>query len=115
MRAGFLAGLLSNQWLAEQHIDILALYLDNQFQKGDQPGATLIVGQYLGSLLSRKQGETMAKLREGRELRMYTNKIMGAHQECLLFPAHIRGSTSGHWITLSVNLRERTISYGKFS
>lgn len=114
-RVGFLAGLLSNQWLAERHIDILTLYLDNRFQKGNQPGATLVADQYLGSLLSRKRGETAAKLREDRELRMYADKILGAHQERLLFPAHIGGSTSGHWIVFSVNLRERTISYGKFS
>ena len=112
-RVGFLAGLLSNEWLAERHIDTLVSYLGDRFQKSNQPGATLVADQYLGSLLSRKRGETAARLRENRELRTYADKILGTHSERLLFPAHIGGSVSGHWIVFSVNTRERTISYGK--
>jgi len=114
-RVGFLAGLLSNEWLAERHIDILVSYLDDRFRESNQPGATLVADQYLGSLLSRKRGETAAKLQEDRELRTYADKIMGGRHERLLLPAHIGGSTVGHWIVFSVNIRERTISYGKYS
>ena len=40
-RVGFLAGLLSNEWLAEWHVDMLVAYLNNRLQRGNQPGATL--------------------------------------------------------------------------
>jgi len=113
-RVGFLAGLLSNEWLAERHIDMLISYLGDRFRKSNRPGATLVADQYLGSLLLRKRGETAENLREDRELRTYADKILGPHQERLLFPAHVGGSNSGHWIVFSVDLRERTISYGKF-
>lgn len=112
---GFLAGLLSNDWLAERHIDTLVAYLNNRFQKGNQPGTTLIGDQYLGSLLSRKRRETAAALREDRELRTYADKILDGHHERLLFPAHVGGPASGHWIVFAVDIREKTISHGKFS
>jgi len=41
-RLGFLAGLLSNEWLAERRIDTLVSYLDGRLRKGNQPGATLV-------------------------------------------------------------------------
>jgi len=114
-RVGFLAGLLSNDWLAERHIDTLVSYLDDRFRESNQPGVTLVADQYLGSLLSRKRGENAAKLREDRELRTYADKILDGHHERLLFPAHVGGSAAGHWIVFSVNMKEQTISYGTFS
>jgi hypothetical protein len=114
-RVGFLAELLSNEWLAERHIDTLAAYLDDRFRKGNQPGATLVADVYLGSLLSRKRGETATKLREDQELGTYAVKILDGNHERLLFPAHVGGSVSGHWIVFSVNIKERSVSYGEFS
>ena len=114
-RVGFLAGLLSNEWLAERHIDTLVMYLNDRFRRGNQPGATLVADVYLGSLLSRKRGGAATKLQEDRELRTYADKILNGNHERLLFPAHVGGSASGHWIVFSVNIKERTVSYGEFS
>lgn len=57
-RVGFLASLLSNEWLAERHIDTFVAYLNDQLRRGDQPGVAFVADQYLGSLLSRKRNET---------------------------------------------------------
>ena len=111
-RVGFLAGLLSNEWLAERHIDTLVAYINDRFQKCRRPGATLVADSYLGSLLLRKGGKSMDELREDQELKTYGDKILHGHER-LLFPAHIGGSASGHWVVFSVDIRQKEISYGE--
>ena len=114
-RVGFLASLLSNEWLAERHVDTLVAYLGDRFRKSCQPGTTFIADQYLGSLLSRRRNNSAAKLRGDRELRTYADKILGGDHDRLLLPAHIGDKDSGHWIAFFVNIRQQKISYGELS
>ena len=114
-KVGFLATMLSNEWLAERHVDTLVAYIGDRLQGSNRPDATLVADQYLGSLLSRRRDETATKLREDQELRTYADKILDGYREYLLVPGHIGGTATGHWIVFFVNIKKKTISYGEFS
>jgi len=114
-RVGLLATILSNEWLAERHIDTLVAYIGDRLRGSnvDQPDTTLVADQYLASLLSRRRDETATKLREDQELRTYAGKISDGRHERLLLPGHIGGTVTGHWIVFSVDIKKKTISYGE--
>lgn len=115
MKVGFLAEFLSNEWLAERHIDTLVAYVGDRLRRSNRPDTTLVADVHLANLFSRKRGETATKSREDQEPRTYAGKILDGRRDHLLFPGHIGGSKTGHWIVFSVKIKERTISYGEFS
>ena len=114
-RVGYLAELLSNEWLGERHIDTLVTYLGDRLRKSCRSGAAFIADHYLASLLSRRRNENAAKLRGDQELGIYAEKILDGRHDRLLFPAHFGGKKSGHWVVFSVDIRRQTTSYGEFS
>ena len=111
-RIGHLAGLLSNQWLGERHIDTISSYLNVRAQKDPRLRPTsLVAGLDLQIYLSSTARATAETIQAHDGLRTYAKQISDHHYSRIFIPANVGGN---HWIVFSVDLIKYTFEYGEF-
>ena len=109
-RIGHLAGLLSDEWLSERHIDTISSYLNSRAQEGPESRPTsLVAGLDLQIYLSASARATAESIRAHEGLRTYTKKISDHCYSRVFVPANVRGN---HWIVFSVDFKGNMFEYG---
>ena len=112
-RVGYLAGLLSNDWLGERHINSIASYLNARAQKesGSRP-KSLVTGLDFYTYLSHNSGETAEVIRTHDGLSAYAKQISDHNYQRVFIPAHVGGN---HWMVFSVDFEKCEFKYGEFA
>ena len=110
-RVGHLAGLLSDEWLSERHIDTISSYLNFRAQKGPESRPTsLVAGLDLQIYLSASARATAEMIRGHEGLRAYARQISDHCYSRVFIPANVGGN---HWLVFSVDFEENKIEYGE--
>ena len=110
-RIGHLAGLLSDEWLSERHIDTVSSYLNSQAQKGPESRLTsLVAGLDLQFYLSASARATAETIRAHKGLEAYAKQIYDHRYSRVFIPANVGGN---HWVLFSVDFKKNTIEYGE--
>lgn len=112
-RVGHLAGLLSNEWLGERHIDTVSSCLDMRAQR--EPGSRptiLIAGADLNVYLSYSSGATIEAVQAHSGLGMYAKQISDHNYSRVFIPALVGRN---HWIVFSVDFEKYTFEYGELA
>ena len=112
-RVGYLARLLSNDWLGERHINAISSYLNTRAQResGSRP-TSLVVDVDFPTYLSNHSRATTESIRAHEGLRMYADRISDHKYSRLFIPVHVGGN---HWIVFSVDFVKQTFEYGEFT
>jgi len=106
-RIGYLAELLSNQWLGERHIDTISSYLTSRM-----PGlgpTTLIANTDLHIYLLNSTATTKV-IRAHGGFQVYTKRITDHPYSRLFIPANVG---TNHWVVFSVDFEKRVFQYGE--
>ena len=111
-RVGYLAGLLSNEWLGERHIDTISSYLNTRVQRECSRPTSLVADLDLQTYLSNNSRATAEKIQAHDGLRTYAQRILDHRYSRLFIPAHVGGN---HWIVFSVDFEKHTFEYGEFA
>ena len=112
-RVGYLAELLSNEWLGERHIDILSSYLNTRAQGNlESRPISLVADISFYMYLSKNSDATAETIRAHRGLTTYTDRIVDQGYRHFFIPAHVGGN---HWIVFSVDFEKSTFQYGELA
>lgn len=112
-RVGYLAGLLSNEWLGERHINTISSYLNSRAQREPGLGPTNLVADldlYVYLLNNSRSTAEIIRAHEG--FKAYTKRILDRKCSRLFIPAHVGGN---HWIVFSVDFEKHTFEYGELT
>jgi hypothetical protein len=110
---GYLAGLLSNEWLGERHINTISSYLNAREQRELGSRSTNLVADLdFQAYLSNSSRATAETIRAHGGLRMYAERISDHTYSRVFIPAHVGGN---HWIVFSVDFEKQTFEYGEFA
>jgi len=110
---GYLAELLSYEWLGERHIDTISSYL--MCQAEGEPGlgpTTLIAGADLHVYLSSHSRATAEAIQAHGGLRTYTKRILDHQYSRLFIPVNVG---ENHWVVFSVDLKKQVFRYGELT
>lgn len=114
-KISFFAKLLSDDFLAERHIDAFVTHLNigARRMKQSAPGV-LVAGLPFANTLSFHYNSTASKIGDCTIFVQYAAvfKRKSAYH-ILLFPAHVGGVKDGHWIAFRVDFVKREYSYGE--
>jgi len=110
-RVGYLAGLLSNEWLGERHINTISSYLNTRARRelGSSP-TSLVADLDLQTYLSNNSRATAEAIQAHKGLRTYAQSILDHKYSQLFIPTHVGGN---HWIVFSVDFEKKTYEYGE--
>lgn len=111
-RVGYLAGLLSNEWLGERHINTISSYLNARAQT--EPGlksTNFVADLDFQTYISHSSRATTEVIQAHEGLRTYAQQISDRKYSRLFIPAHVGGN---HWIVFSVDFEKQTFEYGEF-
>ena len=103
---GYLAGLLSNEWLGERHINTISSYLNTQAQRELGPRLISLVADLdLQTYLSNNSRATAEVIQAHEGLRTYTQRVLDHTYLWFFIPVHVGGN---HWIVFSVDFEKQT-------
>ena len=110
---GYLAGLLSNDWLGERHINSISLYLNAQAKQesGSRP-KSLVADLDLYTYLSFHSGATAEAIQTHEGLSAYAKRISDHDFRHIFIPAHVGGN---HWIVFSMDFEKCIFKHGEFA
>ena len=110
-RIGHLAGLLSDEWLSERHIDTISSYLNSRaWNKPESRPTSLVAGLDLQIYLSANARATAETIRAHKGLGTYVEQISDHRYSRVFIPANVGGN---HWIVFSVDFEENAFEYGE--
>jgi len=104
---GLLSDLLSTRWIRERHLDIFARYLTSR-----AAGSELKIwfgGAAIAAALTWAPGDPTTPVENPVGLRTTLEAVLNGGYDRLLLPGHVDGN---HWITLSVDMRNKRVSIG---
>ena len=114
-KVSFFAGLLSDSFLAERHIDAFVTYLNIQARRRNPVSLkTFVADLSLSQTLLFLHNATRSKIQDCKILSQYT--AMFKHKkgcDILLFPAHVGGDIDGHWVVFRIDYKKGEYGYGE--
>jgi hypothetical protein len=114
-KISFFAKLLSDNFLAERHIDAFVTHLniETRRMKPSDP-RTLVAGLAFANTLSSHHNTTVYGINSCTTFLQYAAVFKQSKAyRVLLFPAHVGGVRDGHWVAFRIDFEKREYSYGE--
>jgi hypothetical protein len=107
MLVGFLAVLLSTEWLAERHLNAYAAYLNPHARAANN--GIWVTDVYLSIVFKAVHKKGVKAVRESFNLAKFHREIVEGGYKTLFILANL---DSIHWIVFRVDLQRKEIGYG---
>ena len=106
---GLLSDLLSTRWIRERHLDIFTRYLTSRAAGSESEPKIWFGGAAVAAALTYAPEDPRTPVDTPVGLRTTLEAVFTGGYDRLLLPGHVDGN---HWITLSVDMRNRRVSIG---